>query len=185
MRDKYGRFTKGSIPFNKDKKGWTNSGSFKNGHSPSEESIRKMSEAHKGKKISLETRMKMSTAQIGNTCGFKKGLIPWNKGKIFEASRGKKHWNWKGGIYPRSTKTVEYKEWRKSVYERDNYTCLSCGNGNGKLEANHILPWYKYKEVRYETDNGITLCQSCHGQIRKYEEEYAPYFFNMIGGQNL
>lgn len=64
----------------------------------------------------------------------------------------------------------EYREWRKSVFNRDLYTCQVCGarNGNGKyirLEAHHIFNWNNYPEMRYDIDNGITLCQKCHNEF--------------------
>lgn len=83
---------------------------------------------------------------------------------------GEKHHNWRGGrrnwkkiIYD----SVEYKKWRKSVFERDNYTCQFCKrrNGNGEtiyLEADHIKPFALYEELRLELSNGRTLCRECH-----------------------
>lgn len=63
--------------------------------------------------------------------------------------------------------TPQYRQWRKSVFDRDLYTCQKCKsrNGNGKyirLEAHHIFNWNDYPKLRYEEDNGITLCQQCH-----------------------
>ena len=129
----------------------------------------------KGKKLSEDHKKKLSEAH--------KGKIAWNKGKK-SIQTGSKHWNWKGGIWPRSNKTVEYKTWRQAVYERDNYTCVSCGGGNGILEANHIFPWAKYPQSRFEVNNGITLCNSCHLILRKHEEDYAPFFQEIVRSYN-
>jgi 5-methylcytosine-specific restriction endonuclease McrA len=84
--------------------------------------------------------------------------------------RGPKCTLWKGGVTPvnkliRSSGT--YKSWRKSVFERDNYTCQECGarNGNGKtieLNADHIKPFAYFPELRFELSNGRTLCRPCH-----------------------
>ena len=54
-----------------------------------------------------------------------------------------------------------YKRWRKEVYKRDGYTCQDCGT-NKDLQAHHIKHWQGYPELRYEIDNGITLCRRCH-----------------------
>jgi len=54
------------------------------------------------------------------------------------------------------------KEWRSSVFKRDNFTCQKCLKPSGKLEAHHILPWSKFPEVRFDIENGITFCSSCH-----------------------
>lgn len=56
----------------------------------------------------------------------------------------------------------EYSEWRKRVFERDGYICQNCGKRGGTLNAHHILPYSRYPELRYDLDNGITLCKACH-----------------------
>lgn len=155
---------------------------------------------------------------LGNTNGFKKGMIPWSKGKKFPENSGKKNnlWrggkinkpceickvvfekypsnptktcskkclnvlikntrsgnsspNWKGGVTPMTRMiraSLEYKIWRKSVFERDNYTCIWCGlrSGNGKaviLHADHIKLFAYFPELRLAIDNGRTLCINCH-----------------------
>ncbi|WP_212928088.1 HNH endonuclease, partial [Oceanobacillus sp. J11TS1] len=58
--------------------------------------------------------------------------------------------------------TPKYKEWRKSVFERDHYTCQRCGKIGGELNAHHIKRFAIYKDLRYELSNGITLCVECH-----------------------
>jgi hypothetical protein len=78
---------------------------------------------------------------------------------------GKNHWNWKGGITPIRKKlyfSLEYQLWRKAVFERDNYTCIWCGNTGRELNADHIKPWADYPELRFAIDNGRTLCECCH-----------------------
>jgi 5-methylcytosine-specific restriction endonuclease McrA len=57
----------------------------------------------------------------------------------------------------------EAKEWRVAIFERDNYTCGSCGERGGYLEADHIKPWAYFPDLRFELSNGRTLCRSCHG----------------------
>lgn len=65
----------------------------------------------------------------------------------------------------RNRNTPEYRQWRKAVFERDNYTCQRCGVKGGSLEAHHKIPWIKDKELRFDVDNGLTLCVDCHKKI--------------------
>jgi len=82
-----------------------------------------------------------------------------------KTTKGKGNPNWKGGIGSANQierKSKEFKDWRLSVFIRDKYTCLDCGKIGGTLHAHHILPFAKYKELRFEITNGKTLCVSCH-----------------------
>lgn len=56
-----------------------------------------------------------------------------------------------------------YDEWRKLVFERDNFTCQKCGsNKGGTLNAHHIESYNSNRELRTTLSNGITLCKECH-----------------------
>ncbi len=88
-----------------------------------------------------------------------------------ECRRGRKRAdrnpNWRGGVTkPRKADltTKEYREWRKAVFERDDYTCQreECEAHGGELHAHHIKPWAWFPELRYEVGNGVTLCKLCH-----------------------
>lgn len=60
-------------------------------------------------------------------------------------------------------KYFEYYVWRNKVYERDDYTCLKCGDSRGgNLVAHHILNYSEHPHLRTELSNGVTLCNSCH-----------------------
>lgn len=52
--------------------------------------------------------------------------------------------------------------WRKAIFTRDNYTCQECKNQGGNLHAHHKKPWAEFPELRYDEDNGETLCVLCH-----------------------
>ncbi len=58
----------------------------------------------------------------------------------------------------------EVHNWRKEVFERDEYTCQDCGKKGGKLQAHHVKSWSKYPDERLKLFNGITLCVDCHAK---------------------
>jgi len=61
----------------------------------------------------------------------------------------------------------EYKIWRKSVYEKNNWKCALCGSKK-KINAHHILYGNNFSELRFNADNGITLCEFHHILLHKY-----------------
>ncbi len=134
-----------------------------------------------GHKVSSENREKMRLSKLGEN-NPQYGKIPWNKGKKLSIEgrkklskahigkmTGQKNKSWKGGVSKQNKterqlamQTSEYKFWRLEVFERDDYTCQECGIRGVELNADHIKPWSKYPELRYERSNGRTLCVDCH-----------------------
>lgn len=64
--------------------------------------------------------------------------------------------------------TKEYKDWVKSIKERDNEECVLCG-ADQHLEAHHVFSFKNFVPLRLNLDNGITLCHWCH---KKYHAFY-------------
>lgn len=78
---------------------------------------------------------------------------------------GEDNGRWQGGITEenfRIRNSKEYSKWRKSVFARDNYTCQCCGVVRENIQAHHIENFSTNEELRFDIDNGITLCKSCH-----------------------
>jgi hypothetical protein len=81
----------------------------------------------------------------------------------------------------RNYQDPQYKAWRKAVYARDKRKCMwpKCCSRK-KLQAHHIRRWADYPSLRYEVDNGITLCKSHHDMIKNQEDYYAYFFLTIL-----
>lgn len=82
--------------------------------------------------------------------------------------RGSQHWNWKGGVKLKNDierNSSKYKDFRQSIFCRDDFTCRACNRRGGKLEVDHVMSFAKFIKLRYNPNNCRTLCKSCH---RKY-----------------
>jgi hypothetical protein len=104
----------------------------------------------KGRKRSDEFSEKCKTSRLQNLIGYIR-ISPANK--LIRNSQ-------------------EYKDWRMKVFRRDNWTCQKCGAKSKKneyvlIEAHNIKPFAKFPELRFEIDNGLTLCKDCHNQEPK------------------
>lgn len=97
------------------------------------------------------------------------------QGKPKMENRGEKSHLWKGGITPINKAircSLEYRTWIFSVMSRDNWTCLKCGKRGGLLNAHHVKPFSKFPELRFNIDNGETLCRPCHVEIHKITDKH-------------
>lgn len=106
------------------------------------------------------------TGEIELTRGcIKRKRVGGKNGKLLKikATRGKFSWE------TTSNKRThpKYASWRKSVFERDSYTCQKCGQVGSVLNAHHIKSYSKYPKLRYVVDNGVTLCEGCHRKEHK------------------
>lgn len=89
-----------------------------------------------------------------------------------KSGRGQYHWNWKGGITSKNhciRNSSRYRNWRKEIFERDNYTCQLCGKVGGNLNAHHIEKFSLNKMKRFDLENGITYCEKCHREVHRNE----------------
>jgi len=122
-----------------------------------------------GTKVAAQSKAIQS--KISSTCMDRYGVPYYICTQVFS---GDKNPRWKGGVkYHRQERsTTEYINWRKSVYERDKYTCQCCLNKSRKgnpvvLIAHHIKNWKDNVDDRYDVENGITLCEDCHIEFHK------------------
>ena len=115
--------------------------------------------------------------------GYKKGRKCWSKGKkrpnlslrmkeLYKSGKlkpvkmmGSNNPGWKGGVTPKHKlirESKKYKDWRESVFIRDNYTCQMCKKRGGRLQVDHIKPFSRFPELRFKLSNGRVLCIDCH-----------------------
>lgn len=81
---------------------------------------------------------------------------------------------------------VRYKKFRREVYKRDNFTCVSCGNSkSGTLVAHHLDSYSEHPEKRTDPNNAVTLCDTCHkdfhhiyGYGKNTKEQFEEYIQN-------
>lgn len=75
-----------------------------------------------------------------------------------------------------------YKKFRNEVLKRDNFTCQMCNNSNKKTwkAVHHIIKWSSSASLRYDPDNGITLCHQCHKEVTGKEQYYVSYFAEKV-----
>jgi len=128
-----------------------------------------------GTKANKETKKKMSKQRKGDGNAFYgKKHSEKTKRKWSKARKGKMvgiiHPQWKGGITPLNQvirHSTKYKEWRIAVFERDKYCCVSCKKVGGNINAHHILSFSNYPLLRFDVNNGVTLCKKCHRLIHR------------------
>lgn len=84
--------------------------------------------------------------------------------------RGKEHPRYINDRTLIKSKRPQYENtlWRKQVFERDDYTCQNCKTKGGKLQADHIKPYFLYPDLRWDINNGRTLCVDCHKKTDTY-----------------
>lgn len=155
---------------------------FKKGHKHSEEWKENARKRMLGNNYGIKTRFKKGYKKPPVSDETRKKQSESHKGnhypKISEAKLGKKrpnimgenHPNYKGGITPENKSirdSVEYREWRNAVFERDNWTCKKYGKVGGSLVPHHIKNFSQFPELRFSVENGITLSEKAHREFHK------------------
>jgi len=163
------------------------------GRKKTEEHRLKISRSMIGKKRSEAVKFKISEGMMGNKSAFGRKVSNETRERLRKANTGKRHsedtkrklsllmkgrnsgsdhYLWKGGSKNRERNRImesyEYRTWRKEVFERDDYTCQECGRRGGDLNADHIKPFALYPDLRFDVDNGRTLCVGCHRKTPTY-----------------
>lgn len=110
-------------------------------------------------------------------CALNRFHIP-RRSRKEACKKGSEHHLWRGGTGFRSD--TRYAEWRTMVYGRDNFTCRMCGKRGVYFHAHHIFPCRDFADLKYEVDNGITLCVPCHKKTYNKEIYFVDYFKSLV-----
>jgi len=102
----------------------------------------------KGQKLPESARRKMSAAKKGRYLGVDNPN--WKGGKITEEVRERR--------------SYIAKKWRETVLQRDHFICQKCGSRK-RLHVHHILSFAEHPKHRWDINNGLTVCASCHEAI--------------------
>lgn len=121
----------------------------------SEETKQKLSIANKGKHLSEQTKLKMSKTKTGQ--------------KRFNFM-GKNNPNWQGGISFELYTVNWTTTLKRSIRERDHYTCQICRK-EPSTHCHHI----DYDKHNCNPDNLITLCLKCHGKTNYNRKKWIKF----------
>jgi len=117
--------------------------------------------AHALKRLGIEAR------STGSEMGHVRNSSEETREKHSKARRGRyigeDNPNWKGGspFVDPDRNRYPSKAWVKAVKDRDGWKCVECG-ATDSLHAHHIKRWRDHPALRYDVDNGKTLCHPCH-----------------------
>jgi len=100
---------------------------------------------------------------------FKSKFIDWcsKERTIYEADLQDEFLEFEKKFIKSRLYNTDVKLWKrisKQVFERDNFTCLYCGEIGGILEVDHMFPISKGGSN--ELDNLTTSCRKCNRQKR-------------------
>ena len=149
----------------------------------SKEWKQKISEANKGRICSEETRRKIGEANKGHYHSeeTKRKISKTLEGRIFPYMLGSNNYNWQGGL-SFEPYTIDWtRTLRRSIRERDHYTCQLCG----KLQEDTIFCVHHidYDKGNCNPDNLITICKGCHSKTNFNRIYWTEYFKNRkVGG---
>lgn len=76
---------------------------------------------------------------------------------------------------PGKLREIKDKQWSLEVKQRDDFKCVHCGKEE-YLNSHHIFTRNNYA-VRWDLDNGITLCSGCHTMSSKFSAHKTPLEF--------
>jgi 5-methylcytosine-specific restriction endonuclease McrA len=138
----------------------------------SDETKEKISLSNKGIKKSEEHKRKMSIAAKNRK---RERMSNETKIKMRISHLGSKSHFWRGGVSSNPYSVDWNKTLKRSIRERDRYTCFICKK-EPALDCHHI----DYNKLNCNPNNLITLCRHCHMKTNTNREYWTKYFENLI-----
>jgi len=133
------------------------------------------SELEKMKELYL---MGKSSSQVGKILGYTKPTVLRNLRvlgivRTEEQCKGSKYvWGFdyvpKTPLQKRIFSSPKYAMFRKRMFERDKWTCVTCGYKGSKIQLDHIKPRSIFPELIMDESNVRTLCIPCHKETDTY-----------------
>jgi hypothetical protein len=144
------------------------------GKPKSKEHCKNISLSRKGKIWFKHTKESIENIILNNKTRF---VSEGTKQKISKSLIGKctgdKCHFYKGGISNDPYSSDWVGTLKKSIRERDHYTCQICGK-EPSVRVHHI----DYNKLNCNPENLITLCTSCHSKTNFDREQWIEYFNN-------
>jgi 5-methylcytosine-specific restriction endonuclease McrA len=146
-----------------------------------------------GKTLSKEHLAKIKANRTPPTYRLGKRFTVAHRNKLSAAKVGKRPWNWRGLTVRISTQirtSVFYNKWRRSIFERDRFTCTLCHTKSGILNVDHFPKTFSFLllennittlqaalhcEALWNANNARTLCFSCHKKTDSYGSRAIVY----------
>ena len=135
------------------------------------ESVKSFTERRKYCSVVCMNKYRSGKPSCSPNTAFKKGNTTYSSIDTRKKITGEENNKWRGGVTPKNEKirkSPEYKKWRQQVFFRDDFTCQACGQHGGNLNADHVMPFALYEDLRFEVLNGRTLCVPCHRKTDTY-----------------
>lgn len=137
----------------------------------SEETKKKLAEAHKGLLVGEKNPMWKGGKPLCTLCGG--NVSGWHQKlcKVCFLKRdqsGDKNPMWKNYTNEERKENLDRRKgylsrrWTVNVKKKYNYTCDTCNSIDTTIHAHHLANWKDYPEKRFDEDNGVCLCESCH-----------------------
>jgi hypothetical protein len=127
------------------------------------------------KKIAKSSRERIYTEEQ-NERQAERSKKMWEKLEFREAHSGENHWNWQDGI----SKEPYSQEWdnylKGQIRERDGYICQVCLKPQKGLKRKLDIHHIDYDKKNCDSDNLISLCQSCHMKTNRNREQWQSVF---------